>query len=133
MNRIETASAVVERVNDDLVICRYKPGVIVDASAVQANLDARKSFPGSAPYAVIGIFPEDIDFDMTLLNMDHYGDRAMDDETRVLAIVAEGRMFEQIAQLYFAYHPTHFPNQVFMHLADALVWVNEQLELRDSA
>ena len=130
METKETPSAVVERIHPDLVICRYKPGVKVDAKAVRENLDARMSFPGKEPYAVIGIFPQDVDFDMSLLTIDHYADGTFNELTRVLAIVAEGDMFEPIAQLYFAYHPTRFASRVFPSEKEALAWVNQKIEAR---
>ena len=133
MERIETNSAVVERINPDLVICTYKPGVKVDADAVRENLLARKQFPGREAYVVIGIFPEDVDFDMSLLDTDHYKATSVDDVTRLLAIVAEGSLFERIAQLYFAYHPTNFTSRVFRRVADAMNWADERILERDRA
>jgi hypothetical protein len=129
MERVETPSALVERTRPELVICRYKHGVKVDAAAVRENVAARMRFPGKEPYAVVGIFPEDVDFDMSLLEQDHYTDSALKAATRILAIVAEGALFEPIANLYFAYHPTQFLSKVFPTEAEALVWVEQQIEV----
>lgn len=126
---IETDTATVARVADDLVICRYKPQAVISAQAVRENLEARSRLPGERPTAVIGIFPEDVDFDMTLLGRDHYVEVDVNDRTRVLAIVAEGSLFNRIAHLYFAYYPTHFRTQVFQQLSEALVWVEQQVHL----
>lgn len=129
-NIIETPSAYVERMNRDLVVTRYKNGVKVDAAAIAENLRARMTLPGKEPYAVIGIFPEDVDFDMDLLDQDHYADRDLSRLTRVLAIVAEGSLFERIAHLYFAYHPPGFHAKVFGRLQEAVMWVDDRLEQR---
>jgi len=126
MEREITPSAVVERIDPELVVCRYKEGVKVDAAAVRENLEARKRFPGHEPYAVIGIFPESVDFDMSLLEHNHYTDIALNKVTQLLAIVAEGELFEPIAKLYFAYHPTPFSSQVFPTEQEALKWVKER-------
>lgn len=123
----ETATAFVERVTPDLVICRYKEGVRVNAAVVAENLAARMRFPGSAPYAVIGIFPEDVDFDMSLLERDHYMDIALNTVTQVLAIVAQGALFDPIVRLYFAYHPTRFNSAVFDNEAEAVLWANGRI------
>ncbi|MBK6410652.1 MAG: hypothetical protein IPO60_03070 [Flavobacteriales bacterium] len=128
MEREETASAIVERVDPDLVICRYKHGVKVNAAAVEENLEARLRFPGKEPYAVIGIFPGDVDFDMSLLEHDHYTGIALNQITRVLAIVAEDELFDPIARLYFAYHPTGFNSRVFHNEEDARTWVNARIQ-----
>ncbi|MGB3870450.1 MAG: hypothetical protein WA937_13440 [Flavobacteriales bacterium] len=129
MERVETPSAFVERVSPQLVICRYKHGVKVNAAAVRENLAARMSFPGKEPYAVIGIFPEDVDFDMSLLEQNHYTNIALNLVTQLLAIVAEGALFEPIASLYFAYHPTRFLNKVFPSEAEALAWVEQRIQV----
>jgi hypothetical protein len=127
MEKVETASAIIERVNPGLVICRYKPGVKLLAATVAENLKARMSFPGVEPYAVIGVFPEDLDFDMSVLKMDHYSGIALNQMTQMLAIVAEGDLFDTIAQLYLALNPTRFESNVFRTEAEALDWVNERM------
>lgn len=128
MERIETASAVVERVDPDLVICRYKHGTLVNAAAVAENLEARLRFPGKEPYAVIGIFPGDVNFDMSLLEKNHYTGIALNQVTRILAIVAEDELFDPIAKLYFAYHPTQFSSRVFATEAEARTWVDAKIQ-----
>lgn len=125
---IETATAVLEREDGGLVVCRYKPEVNVDARAVAENLKARLSFPGKEPYAVIGIFPESVNFDMSLIQQDHYTDIALNEVTRILAIVAEGALFEPIARLYFAYYPTRFHSAVFQTEKEARAWVAEKMQ-----
>lgn len=129
MERTETPSAIVERVNPQLVITRYKPGIKANSAAVRENMVARMAFPGKEPYAVIGIFPADVDFDMTLLEQNHYTNIALNKVTQVLAIVAEGELFDPIARLYFAYHPTSFASQVFPTEAAAMAWVNKHIKV----
>jgi hypothetical protein len=129
MERVETASAVVERVSPELVITRYRPGIRANAATVKENLEARRTFPGREPYGVIGIFPEDVDFDMSLLEQDHYTDIALNKVTQVLAIVAEGALFDPIARLYFAYHPTPFASHVFPTEQEALAWVQRRIKV----
>lgn len=128
MRTIETKSASVERIDTDLVICRYKHNIRVDARAVAENLAARKRFPGGEPYAVIGIFPESVDFDMSLIENNHYTDIAINKVTRVLAIVAEGALFEPIARLYFAYYPPQFSTGVFSTEEEARKWVDVRIQ-----
>jgi len=127
MVRVETRSAVVEKAGPELVVCRYRHGVKVTAAAVRENLEARLTLVGKEPYAVIGIFPEDVDFDMSLLEENHYTDIVLNAATRVLALVAEGDLFEPIAKLYLAYHPTQFESAVFPTEAEAMAWVNERI------
>ncbi len=123
----ETATAWVRRVHADLVVCRYKKGAHVDADAVAENLAARLRFPGSDPYAVICIFPEDVNFDMSMLRRDHYANLAADDPTQVLAIVTEDVQTEPMARLYLAFYPTRFNSAVFATEAEAENWVNGRI------
>ncbi|MBP6699329.1 MAG: hypothetical protein KA175_17040 [Flavobacteriales bacterium] len=131
LERIETDTAVMDRSNPDLVVCRYKTGVRVDANAIHENLMARKHFGGVEPFGVIGILPEDVDFDMALLTADIYANGVVDRETRALAIVDEGSLLEKIAAIYLKYHPTKFPCQVFAHFQDAYLWVSGRIAERD--
>ncbi|MGV9013117.1 MAG: hypothetical protein ACOH13_11030 [Flavobacteriales bacterium] len=97
MESEETASAVVERAHAELAICRYLPRVRVHAAALGENLKARMRVLGREAYALMAIYPENVDFDMSLLDMNLYTDLSLNEDTRVLAIVALGSLFEQIA------------------------------------
>ena len=123
----ETSTAWVERIHADLVVCRYKKGAHVDAHAVAENLAARLRFPGTHPYAVICIFPEDILFDMSMLQQDHYANMASDDPTQVLALVTEDARIKPMARLYLAYFPPRFNSAVFESEAEAETWVNGRI------
>lgn len=129
MQRIETNSVVMERVGPDLVVCRYKTGVRVNAAVLQENLMARKLFAGPEPFGVIGILPEDLDFDTSLVGSDVYAGGIVDRETHALALVVEGDLLEKLAALYLKYHPTKFPCQVFARYADAVKWVGERIAM----
>ena len=127
MQREETASAIVERVHSELAICRYRPRVRVDATALGENLKARMRVPGKEAYAVIAIFPEDVDFDMNLLEENLYTDLSLNDVTRVLAIVAKGDLYDPIASLYSMNHLTSVANRVFRTEQEARAWVEMRI------
>lgn len=123
----ETSSARVERVHAELAICRYRPGARVDAAALGENLEARMRHPGREAHAVIAIFPEDVDFDMVLLEKNHYTDLSLNEVTKVLAIVATGALYERIAGLYALNQLATASNRVFRTEAEARVWVEERI------
>lgn len=127
MQREETASAIVERVHSELAICRYHPGARVDATALGENLKARMRVPGREAYAVIAIFPENVDFDMNLLEENLYTDLSLNEVTRVLAIVAEGDLYDPIASLYSMNHLTSVANRVFRTEEEARAWVEMRI------
>lgn len=123
MEREETASAIVERVHSELAICRYHPGVRVDATALGENLKARMRVPGKEAYAVMAIFPENVDFDMGLLENHYYTELSLNEVTRVLAIVAKGELYAPIASLYSMNHLISVSNRVFRTEKEARAWV----------
>ena len=123
MEREETASAIVERVHAELAICRYHPRVRVDATALGENLKARMRVPGREAYAVMAIFPENVDFDMGLLENHYYTDLSLNEVTRVLAIVAKGELYAPIASLYSMNHLISTSNRVFRTEKEARAWV----------
>ena len=129
MKEQETNSAIVQQVTPDLVVTRYKPGAMVDAQAVKDNIQARLNFSATHPYAVVGIFPDDVDFDMSALENDHFKGEVLNEVTQVMAIVAHGDTFDTMAQMYFALHPTQFASRVFRMEIDAFQWVNERIKV----
>lgn len=127
MQREETASAIVERVHSELAICRYHSGARVDASALGENLKARMRVAGREAYAVIAIFPENVDFDMNLLERNLYTDLSLNEVTRVLAIVALGALYDPIASLHSMNHLTSVANRVFRTEVEARAWVEMRI------
>ncbi len=45
-----------------------------------------------------------------------------------LAIVCDDALFERLVDLYFSYHPTHFPSKVFREPGKAEAWIHSTLE-----
>lgn len=126
MGRIETETAFLEQTGSDTVIWRFKPGAMVNIHALRENLKVRQQFPGAGVDVIIGIFPEDVDFKMSLLDQDLYSGRTdLEQGIRLMAIVAEGVLFETVAKLYFSYHPPYFTHGVFTTEAAAFAWVEE--------
>ena len=127
MEREETASAIVERVHSELAICRYHPRTRVDATALGENLKARMRVPGKEAYAVMAIFPENVDFDMTLLEKSYYTELSLNEVTRVLAIVAKGALYDPIIGLYTLNNLTSVSNRVFRTEEEAREWVEMRI------
>lgn len=128
MEPVETDSATVERAHAELAICRYRPGTRVDATALGQNLQARMRHPGREAHAVMAIFPEDVDFDIGLLENNHYTDLSLNEVTKVLAIVAHGSLYDRIAHLYTLNHLSTASNRVFRTELEARAWVEERIE-----
>ncbi len=133
MEREETASAIVERVHPELTICRYRPRVRVDATALGENLKARMRVPGREAYAVMAIFPENVGFDMGLLENHYYTDLSLNEVTRVLAIVAKGALYAPIASLYSMNHLLSVSNRVFRTENEARAWAELRIAIHAQA
>lgn len=124
---IETPTATVQFIARNVVLARYRPDVQVGREEIAENLRARIAGLGEGPYGVIALFPEETDFELSLLSTDHYADEAMARSTSALAIVAEGTLYERFAHIYLNYHPTAFRAKVFADLTPAIAWVQEQV------
>jgi len=127
---IDTPAATIERINEDLMVVRFKPTAVLNAKAIADNLEVRKRL-ATIPYAVISILPEEGDFDMSLFDQDHYGHIDPIEIMRVEAIVARDSTMRSMVQLFFAHYPQQRRAvQVFTHLQDAIIWVDERLAER---
>lgn len=129
MEREDLGSAVVEMPNPGLVVVRYAPGAIISAALIRELIGVRRRMVGRTPHVVIGIFPENLEFDMSLLQSDHYASPEEMEGLMAMAVVAEGAVVHPIAKLYFAYFPTRFKSRVFSLEREGMAWIREQWAL----
>ena len=124
---LDTRLATLERISPQLVVIQYKPGVVIDAIGIREIIDVRRARFGQDPYAVIAIVPESADFNMSMLETDHYTEGSENDMMRVLATVVEDDFHRRMTELYASYHPTDFHYKVFSQLQPAMIWAEEML------
>ncbi len=124
---IDTRLATLERIGPQLVVIRYKPGAVIDAQGLREIIEVRRVRFGHDHYAVVAIVPESADFNMSMLETDHYKEGCEDDPMRVLATVVEDAFHRRMAELYVSYHPTEFHYKVFSQLQPAIIWAEEML------
>lgn len=89
--------------------------------------EARKRLRPKPPRGVVMTFPDDITFEMEVMDTDHQEDMATNHVTEAIALVAEGGFLEPVAKLYLAYFPSRLKRAVFRSEEEALLWVDEQL------
>jgi hypothetical protein len=131
MERVITSTAVVEMASPGLVVCRYMPGAKVTAAGINENIEARLKLAGHSPHVALTVLPSPEDFDMTMLQKDHYHVAGTSDPMQAQAMVAEGMVMYPVTKLYFAYFPTPFRNEVFASEPEAMAWIKDQhLNLR---
>jgi hypothetical protein len=123
-----TAIALLTRVRPDLVEIRYDAGTTLAGADLAEAQEARRALMGDRPYATLTIVPEDVDFQLGSMNMDH----AAVDRTQGLliatAVVCRANMIEMLVKLYFSYFPQLHRVHVTDNEAEARAWVEAQLE-----
>lgn len=124
---IETSIARVERDEEGLIFLRIREGTKLSVEAFAEILAARKELARGRSSGVIAIVPEDVDFDIRIMNVDHYEGQNAAAFTKAFAIVTRASLYTRLYELYAAYFKTDFPVKTFGDEASALPWVREQL------
>lgn len=124
---IETRIATVTLVRPGLIEQRYRHGERIDLPGFAENKRARLDLAGGRPCVMLSIIPRDMDFDMEVTGVDHFGPERGQDTLRALAVVVHDSMAEMVTKLFFTYFPTVFRTQVFNEEAEARRWLQQQL------
>lgn len=120
---IETRLAIMALTVPGFVEQRFRTTVKLDREGFEENRRARQELAGSGPYVMMSVLPEDLDFDLSVLNADHFGAKEEVAGLSALAVVAQGRLAQGIAGIFFKYFPTQFPAQVFSTEDEARAWL----------
>ena len=75
---IDIGPAVLEAVRPELVLARFKPGSVAEASSFAVSMQARREHFAGTPHVVLVIAPDDVDFKMSMLDGDHYTCQGVD-------------------------------------------------------
>jgi len=108
---IELPGAVLESARPDLVEVRFKPDHTLTADTIATVLAARREHFGGHMHHVLFITPEDLDFDLGAMTVDHCSGR-MQDLTKSITWAVEGSLARSMVELYYAYFPSEVPVQV---------------------
>ncbi len=127
VHAIDTELATVERAEADLIHIRIRPGAKLTVEGFAEVLAARKTLARETQACVIAIVPDDIDFELDIMNVDHYAEVNASAFTKVFAIVTRADFHKQLCALYTAYFMTVFPLRVFDDESAARAWVQEHL------
>lgn len=124
---IDTPIAVIERSAPDLVEVRFKPGVVLSVSGINALLDARERMAEGVPSRVLIMFPaSEMDFDMAMITTDNYRGRPVEQHSKAVAWVTRNAHNDRFTRLYFAYFPSPVPSAIFGEEAEARAWLEAQ-------
>lgn len=122
---IDTPIAIVERVSPQLIEVRFKPDVKLDVKGMAEVVQAKYALAGGSSPDVLVVTPPDLDFELSVLNLDHSKDHGSPCGTRRLAFAAQSEVNERLASIYFAYHPRQWDTSVFRTEEEARAWLLE--------
>ena len=122
---IETRLATLERGLADLVEVRFKPEVRLDAEGIGEIVRAKHQLCANSAADVLMVLPADIDFDLSVLAIDHHAVNGGCGLARRLAFAAQSPFNERLARIYFRYHPRLEETVVFLEEADARAWLTQ--------
>jgi hypothetical protein len=125
---VETRQATLEVCRDGTVEIRFRSGITLDQAGLHEVIAERERLCSDGElHAVLVIYPQDGDFEISVMTMDHYTGRKVQGLTRCMAIAANTVMHERMASLYFAYFPQPFAARAFVEEEAAREWLSAQL------
>ena len=101
----KTSIAHMLRVRPDYLEVRYAPGCKLTSASLREIRDARRDLMGNVPYAMLSLLPEDVDFELGAMQVDHLADDRRDGNFLALAVVTSTNMIQMVLKLYFSYYP----------------------------
>jgi hypothetical protein len=125
---VTTTIAKLVRVRKDLIEINYTPGCVLVPEHMTEVQEARRRMMGKQPYGMLTIIPEDVDFDMGAMRMDHLApDRSMG-QVVATAVVARSNMIERLIHVYFKHFPQLHRILVTDKEDEARAWLATQME-----
>lgn len=127
----DTTIATLHRVASDFLEVVYKPGCFLSTSALGEVAQVRRSMMGTSPHAMLSLIPEDADFELGAIQVDHLSHDRERGLLLAIAIVTRANMIEMMLKLYFSYYPWLHRILVTDNEKEARNWIEGQLrELR---
>jgi hypothetical protein len=123
---IELEAATLTPGEKGVLEIHFKQEVKLGVKNVQEVLDTRQRICGDRRYLVLVTLPEDIDFDLNVLSLDHYQHRNMELCTYAVAWEAGSSMNEKLVDLFYRHFPQPFPVHTFRSHAEAREWPAKQ-------
>ncbi|MCB0763711.1 MAG: hypothetical protein R2815_10080 [Flavobacteriales bacterium] len=124
----QTEMAVLTRLRPDYLEVHYRKGCVFNTTGLQEVQEARRDLMGSHPYGMLSLLPDDADFELSAMNVDHLAKDRKDGAMLAVAVVAPANMLEMVLKLYFSYFPQNNRVKVCSDEAEARSWIQAQLE-----
>ena len=123
-----TAIATLVQQRPDLLEIRYDVGCMLTVETLTEVQEMRRRIMEKARYGMLTLIPEDVDFQMNSLKVDHMAADRLQAQVIATAVVAKANMVEMLVKLYFSYYPALHRILVTDNEVEARVWLNAQLE-----
>ena len=123
LRTIETKLATMSLVAPGYIEQRFRVGVAMDREGFEENRQVRHMLGGAAPYVMLSVIPEGVDFQLDVVTIDHFGMEPEGSGLSALAVVAGDNLLTSITHLFFKYFPPSFPARVFNNEAGAQAWL----------
>lgn len=123
---IRTSYGTVERYRDGLLVIRLSDQVVLNDWVVSSLMDALLPLVHEPPTFVIAILSEATEFDMSLMERDHFARNNWATRLGAMALVVGDTALFHLFNLYFAYYPQPFPLKVCHELQDAIIWIDDK-------
>jgi len=124
----ETSITRMVRMRPDYLEVFYTPGCKLTSAALKEIRDARRDLMGNVPYAMLSLLPEDVDFELSAMQVDHLANDRLDGNLLAIALVTRTNMIQMVLKLYFSYYPLLSRLLVTDKEQEARAWMAEQLE-----
>lgn len=128
-----TTIATLVRSRPDLLEISYHAGKVFTPEHVYEVQVERRRMMGDQRYSTITFVPEDMDFVLDSMRVDHaMVDRAVD-HVVATAVVVRGSMMERLTNVYLKHYP--LPQHVLVtdNETEARAWLKTQAEEAESA
>lgn len=123
-----TDIATLTRVRPDFLEVHYRAGCVLSSVGVAEVQVARRDLMGNSPYGMLSIIPEDVDFELGAMNVDHMMQDRREGLLLAIAVVARANMIQMILKLYFSYFPQMNRILVTDKEAEARSWLITQMQ-----
>ena len=124
---IDTRTAILERVSEDLIELRFKPDVKLDVEGMTEIVLAKRQLSNARNVNVLAILPPEMDFELNVLTVDHHAENGGCGSVQRLALATCSTFNERLTNIYFRYHPRPNPTGIFVTEEDARKWLATKL------
>lgn len=124
----QTSIATLKRVRPNYLEVQYRPGCMLSSAGVAEVQVARRELMGNTPYAMLSIIPEDADFELGAMSVDHLAADRKEGALLAIAVVARANMIEMVLKIYFSYFPQMSRILVTDKEPEARAWLDDQMQ-----